>query len=167
MLNTSKGYQHGKTHQLFRGCTDAGVDIVGIQKHRLITTNPTEELWSGDKNWVLIYSTASPERQDGIGILMSRQIKCLQSVKSVSSKNATATFHGKPKLTVTSVYAPTEGAALDDKNEFYNCLTDHLKQVKTHNIHLVVGNVNARIGSDCHLTHPEVVGRNCFYNVMK
>ena len=38
----------------------------------------------------------------------------------------TATFHDNPKLTVTSVYAPTDGAALDDKNEFYNCLTDHL-----------------------------------------
>ena len=41
-------FQHGKTHQLFMGCADAGVDIIGIQEHRLITPNPTEELWSDD-----------------------------------------------------------------------------------------------------------------------
>ena len=32
------------------GCTDAGVDIVGVQEHRLITPNLTEELWSDDRN---------------------------------------------------------------------------------------------------------------------
>ena len=120
---------------------------------------------AGDKNWVLImliYSTASSERQGDVGILMSRQIfKCLQGVKSVSDRIIIATFHGNHKLTVTSVYAPTEGVALDDKNEFYNCLTDHLEQIKTHNIHLLVEDFNARIGSDCHLTHPEVIGCHC------
>ena len=57
------------------GCTDAGTDIVGIQKHHLITTNQTEELWSDDKNWVFVYSTVSDLRQGGVGILyMSRQV---------------------------------------------------------------------------------------------
>ena len=35
------------------GCSDVGIDIIGIQEHRLITKEPTEELWSDDKNWVL------------------------------------------------------------------------------------------------------------------
>ena len=35
-------FQQGKTHQLFMGCADAGIDIIGIQEHRLITPNPTE-----------------------------------------------------------------------------------------------------------------------------
>ena len=158
-------YQHGKTHQLFMGLNDAGVDIVGIQEHRLITTNPTEELWSDDKNWVIIYSSASDQRQGGVGILISRQIyKCLQSVKSISNRIITATFHGNPMLTVTSIYAPTECASPDDKSEFYNSLEDHLEQVKTHNIHLLVGDFNARVGSDSHLTHPEVIGRHCYYD---
>ena len=157
-------HQHGKTHQLFAGCTDAGVDIIGIQEHRLITTNPTDELWSDDRNWVLTYSTATNERQGGVGILMTKQIhKCLQSVETISNRIITATFHGNPKVTVTAVYAPTESATVGDKTEFYNNLEDHLEQVKTHNIHLVVGDFNARIGSDSHHTHPEVIGRHCFY----
>ena len=79
--------------------------------------------------------------------------KCLQSVKSISNRIITATFYGNPKLTVTSIYASTECAPPDDKNEFYNNLEDHLEQVKTHNIHLVVGDFNARVGRDSHLAH--------------
>ena len=53
----------------------------------------------------------------GAGILMSRQIyKCLQSVNLFLSRSSLPPAHGNPKLTVTSVYAPTEGAALDNKN---------------------------------------------------
>ena len=52
-------HQKGKSHQLFMCCNYAGVDIVGIQEHRLITSSPTEELWSDDKNGPL--STARPQ----------------------------------------------------------------------------------------------------------
>ena len=30
-------HQQGKTHQLFMCCSDVGIDIIGIQEHRLIT----------------------------------------------------------------------------------------------------------------------------------
>ena len=60
-------------------------------------------------------------------------------MKSISDRIITATFHSNPKVTVTSVYAPTECTSTDDKGEFYENLEDHLEQVKVHNIHLVVG----------------------------
>ena len=75
-------HQQGNTHQLFMGCSDVGIDIIGIQEHRLITKKPTEELWSDDKNWVLVYSSATDQRQGGVGLLMSKYIyKCLQRPK--------------------------------------------------------------------------------------
>ena len=82
--------------------------------------------------------------------------------KSISNRIITTTFFGNPKLTVISIYAPTECAPPDDKNEFYNNLEDHLQQDKTHNINLVVGDFNTGVGSDSHLTHPEVIARLCF-----
>ena len=64
------------------GCPDAGVNIVGVQEHRLITPNPAEELWSDDRNWVLVYASPTNLRQGGLGILMSKSIyKCLQRVE--------------------------------------------------------------------------------------
>ncbi|XP_072017149.1 uncharacterized protein [Amphiura filiformis] len=90
-------HQQGKTHQLFTGCSDAGVDIVGVQEHRLITSSPTDEL-------------------------------------------------------------------CNLRRSFYNPLEDHLEKVKRHNIHLVIGDFNARIGQDSHVSHPAVVGPHCFYD---
>ena len=103
-------------------------------------------------------------RQGGVGLLMSKHIyKCLQSVTPVTKRIISTTFHGNPQLTVTSVYAPTECPLPDDKDDFYNDLNNHLEQMKPHNIHLVVGDFNARVGLDSHSIHPEVIGRHCFY----
>ncbi len=148
-------YQQGKTHQLFVGCSDAGVDIVGVQEHRLITPFPTDELWSDDKNWVVIYSSATDRRHGGVGLVMSKYIhRCLQSVQSISQKILTAIFHG----TVTVIYAPTESATSEVKDDFYDSLEEHLEKVKRHNIHLIVGDFNARIGRDSHTSNPAVIG---------
>ena len=158
-------YQGGKPHQLFMGCTDAGVDIVGIQEHRLISSSPTEELWSDDRNWVLIYSSATDQRHGGVGLVISKQIyKCLQSVNSVSQRILSATFHGNPQLTVTVIYAPTESSSTADKDDFYSSLKDHLEKVKKHDKHLVIGDFNSRIGKDSHISHPTVIGPHCFYD---
>jgi exonuclease III len=158
-------FQQGKAQQLFLGCEDAGVDIVGIQEHRLFTSQPTDELWSEDRKWVMIFSSAQRNRQGGVGILMSKfRHNCLQTVTSINKRIIAATFHGNPKLTVTSIYAPTESASPVDKDDFYSNLEKHLEQVKPHNIHLVVGDFNARIGLDSHSSRPSVVGRHCFYD---
>ncbi|XP_072041209.1 craniofacial development protein 2-like [Amphiura filiformis] len=163
--NVRKLHQQGNTHQLFTDCSDAGVDIVDVQEHRLITSSLTDELWSDDKNWVLIYSSATDQRQGGVGLLMSRHIhRCLQSVQTIKQRILTASFNGNPQLTVTIIYAPTESATSGEKDSFYNLLEDHLEKVKRHNIHLVIGDFNARIGQDSHVSHPAVVGPHCFYD---
>ena len=145
-------YQPGKSHQFFTGCNDVGLDIVGIQEHRLITSSPTDELWSDDKSWVAIYSSATSQRLGGVGLAIPKHIhRCLQSVQSVSQRILTATFHGNPRLTVTVVYAPTESATDSEKDDFYDSLKKHLESIKRHDIHLVIGDFNARIGKDSHL----------------
>ena len=56
--------QQGNTHQLSIGCSYVGSDITDIQERHLIAKEPTEELWSDDKNWVLGYSSATDQRQE-------------------------------------------------------------------------------------------------------
>ena len=80
------------------GCSDVGIDIIGIQEHRLITKEPTEELWSDDKNWVLVYSSATDQRQGGVGLLMSKHIYKCQSVTPVTKRIISGTFHGSKQL---------------------------------------------------------------------
>ena len=75
----------------------------------------------------------------------------------------TATFYGNPQLTDTVVYSPTETAPTHEKDEFYQALACHLERVKRHNVHLVHGDFNVRIGLDSHAAHPTVVGKHSFY----
>ena len=157
-------HQQGKLHQFFSGCSDANLDIVGIQEHRLITSSPTDELWSDDKNWVVIYSSSTDRRTGGVGLAMTKHIyRCLQNVQSVNKRILSISFHGNPRLTVSIVYAPTESASDMEKDEFYNSLKEHLETVKRHDIHLLIGDFNARIGKDSHLNNPIVVGPHCYH----
>ena len=158
-------FQTGKLHQLFTGCADAGIDMIGIQEHRLFTTNPTEELWSEDRNWVFIYGSAANRRVGGVGFVISKPIyRCIQKVEVISERILHATFHGNPRLSVTVVYAPTECGQSTAKDNFYASLAEHLEQLKRRDINLVVGDFNARIGTDSHHTHHEVVGRYCYHD---
>ena len=137
------------------GCVDAGIHMIGIQEHRLFTTNPTEELWSEDRNWVFIYGSATNLRVGGVGFVISKPIyRCIQKVEVISEGDS---FHGNPRLSVTVMYAPTECGPSTAKDDFYASLAEHLEQLKRHDINLVVGDFNARIGTDSHHTHPEVV----------
>ena len=82
-------------------------------------------MWSDDKNWVLIYSSATDQRQGGVGLVISRHVyKCIQSINPVNQRIISITLHGNPQLTVTVVYAPTEASSVADKDEFYSSLKD-------------------------------------------
>lgn len=125
--NVGTLFQQGKIHQLFVGCADTGVDIIGLREHRSITNNPTEELWSDDKNWVIVYSFTTQGRQGGVGLPMSRHnYRCLQRVDAITERITSATFHGNPKLSITVVYAPTDCSSSSVQGDFYNSLKDHL-----------------------------------------
>ena len=163
--NVRTVYQQGKLHQLFMGCTDAGIDIAGIQEHRLITPSATDEVWSDDRNWVLVFSSATKQRHGGVGLAMSKHIhRCLRNVEAVSERILFVTFHGNPQLSITVVHAPTECSTSTEKDEFYSSLSDHIDHVKRHNIHLILGDFNARIGLDSHLSHPWVIGSHCYHD---
>lgn len=146
--NVQTLYQPGKFHQLCSGSTDAGVNIVAVQEHRLLSTNPLTEKWSDDKNWLFIHNSASRNRQGGVGLLVAKQfVKCIVSTKCVSDRIISVSFNGNPRLVVTVAHAPTEMANDEDKDQFYESLEDYTRnQIKRHDLHLVLGNLNARLG---------------------
>ena len=122
------------------GCADAGIDMIGIQ-----------ELWSEDRNWVFIYGSATNLRVGDVGFVISKPIyRCIQKVEVISERILHATFHGNPRLSVTVMYAPTECGPSTAKDDFYASLAEHLEQLKRHDINLVVGDFNARKGTDSH-----------------
>ncbi|XP_028518192.1 uncharacterized protein LOC110249715 [Exaiptasia diaphana] len=160
-------HQTGKFHQLCSGCIDAGVDIVAVQEHRLLSTNPINEKWSDDKNWMFIHNSASQSRQGGVGLLVSRHlVKCIVSTKCISDRIIAVSFNGNPRLVVTVAYAPTEMADEEDKDMFYDTLKDYTSnQIKRHDFHLVLGDLNARFGRDTLEEAPRIVGSNLLHDI--
>lgn len=122
------------------GFAHTGIDIIGLQEHRLIITNPTEELSSDDRNWVVVYGSATQGRQGGVRLVMSEHIyRCLQRVEDITERIIFTTFHGNPELSITVVYPPTRFSSSSVQMDFYTFLKDHLDQTKKQSLELTPG----------------------------
>ena len=67
-----------------------------------------------------------------------------------------AYLEGNPTLSIVVAYAPTEGADLEDKSEFWKF---------THNCTVLIADFNARIGQDSHTTKPRVIDKNTYHDL--
>ena len=70
-------------------------------------------------------------------------------------------FAGNPKSTVMAIYSPTNCAPENEVKEFYNILGDAIQRKPAHNFLIVLGNFNARLGSEDALhTYHSLTNRN-------
>ena len=67
-------------------------------------------------------------------------------------------------VTIIAAYAPTEVATTERKEEFYSDLLKSIESEPPHNIIIVLGDFNARIGDDSHKTNPQTIGKNNFHD---
>jgi len=71
------------------------------------------------------------------------------------------TIDCNPKITIICTYAPTQNASENNKDLFYNNLSDCVRDIPLHNFIVIMGDFNARIGSsDSHL---KVVGKHAYH----
>ena len=83
----------------------------------------------------------------GVGILMGTNAsKLIVETRVVSNRILAVTFAGNPKLTLVTVYSPTEDADFDEVEQFHNELREYLHEVPAHNLLIVCGDFNARLG---------------------
>ena len=67
-------------------------------------------------------------------------------------------------MTVVNFYAPTNEKSVDNdkaKDTFYKDLYNLLSNIPPHNVLIVLGDFNARIGKDSHQSYPTVTGPFC------
>ena len=90
---------NSKLHQLIKGCSKHGIELVAIQEHRWRTPDPVDthtEIVGGSK-WRFDYCSASPQGKGGVGLLMTQQIaENLISTERISDNIMKATFSGNP-----------------------------------------------------------------------
>ena len=132
-----------------------GIDVTCILEHKIYHPGENMKYKNMDNEWTLVISSAEKACNNatirGTGMFLSPiAYRSLLNVKSVSSRIMIATFNGNPKVTAVSCYSPTNYSEEEEIQEFYDQLTELIKQVLKHNVLLIGGDISAKIGTeDC------------------
>lgn len=142
-------YQSGKLEQACRILENYDLAFLGMSEVRwnqtghMKTTDGHQFLWSGMPN-------EHDSHQYGVGILIHKQfLDMLIDYKFVNERIMTMRLKGKcANINVVQCYAPTEEAKDDQKDKFYDTLNQTLKNVPRKDFKIVMGDFNAKVGSD-------------------
>lgn len=111
----------------------------------------------------IIYSGRDDDnhQRQGVGILMyKRAARALIDWTPVSERVIQARYHSQHiKLTVVHIYAPTEDAEDQVKKLFYRRLQDILDSRNTHDMLIITGDMNAKVGDE-NEGYKRVMGRH-------
>ena len=145
--------------QLSQCISQYRLDLLGITEIHIPGTG-TEIMDNGS---LLIYSgRADGIRRQAVGISLSKRIKnSLISYMPILERMLTARLHSKHlNISVIVVYAPTEVASKNDKNEFYQQLSSIFDELPRHNLKLLLGDLNAQVTLDGSLMSGVVGGQS-------
>ena len=85
----------------------------------------------------------------GIGVLLSASDKkALLSIRYITSRTLQVIFSRNPKTSIIVTYAPTNVSDKQEVKKYYHQLAAATKPVPAHNVLIVAGDFNARIGLD-------------------
>ena len=155
--NVRTMFSVGKTAQITAEMTRYGIGILGISECR----------WSGfgrlkaRTGETIIYSGRDDDvHQSGVAIIISKKVaQCLDSWRPISDRIIEARFFSRfIKTTVIQVYAPTNETDDEVKDDFYEQLQKIVDEVPRHDMLLVIGDWNAKVGEQ-QLGEEGIVGR--------
>ena len=129
------------------------IDIIGIQEHRIHHADTDIKFHQLTNSWQLITTSATQNTigatVGGVAILLSPYAgRSLINVETISPRLMICHFQGNPATTVLCCYSPTNYAKEEDITSFYNDLREAVKTIPRHNIQIILGDMNARIGTD-------------------
>ena len=147
----------GKTRQLTHALEPYRWDIIGLSEVRWkgigeARLDEGHKIWfSGDENY----------HQHGVAIMVRKElVSSVISCTPVSSRIISIRTSAKPhNLTIIQVYAPTTDHADEEVEEFYEQLENTIAKVPKKDITLVVGDWNAKVGTDSYKDWSGTVGR--------
>ena len=133
-----------------------GIEVVEISETRWKGMG-SATLQSGVK---VVYVGDEEVRQGGVAIMISaRANRALMELTPISKRIIKARFYSKyKKLSVIQTYAPTNDAVDEEKDGFYNQLRGTISSCNRHDMIVLMGDVNAKIGSN-NANREEVMGK--------
>ena len=141
-------FEASKQAQIIREMDRYNISILGVAEAR----------WTGqglkntESGHTIIFSGCKDHHIHGVAMVMNRKAsKALIEWTPISERIIRARFDSKYcKTTIIQVYAPTNDKEDDIKEEFYNLLNREIKKTPRHDMLLVIGDFNAKVGQDRH-----------------
>ncbi len=135
-----------KVNQILKEMKEYNIDILGLSECRK-TGSGKERLEDGS---TLIHSGHENHAIRGVGLILSKRYsKCLLEWKPVNDRILTVRLNSKyAKLSIIQCYAPTNQAEEEDKDNFYDALQREVDAIPKHDVLMVNGDFNAKVGSD-------------------
>ena len=135
-------YQIGKTANVTREFRKYNLDLFGLSEVRWTGFGELKTA-TGES---ILYSGAEEEHHRGVGPILKREVTLLKW-NPVNERIMSARFNSRfAKLTIIQVYAPTNGAEDESKEEFYEQLQREVEETPRHDALIVMGDLNAKIG---------------------
>ena len=151
-------YAQGRTSQAAKAMREDKLQIVGISESR----------WCGSGKFILstgetlLYSGRDEEvHQHGVAIMLSKDAaEALTDWAPVDERMIRARFHSRHvKLTLIHVYAPTNDTDEEANDHFYEKLQAIVDKTPKHDLLVITGDLNAKVGSDVE-GYERVVGKH-------
>ena len=103
-----------------------------------------------DKGNVVLYSGGEERHERGVALIIKRKWRSsILDWSAVSERLMYARFDSKYiNMTVIVAYAPTEQDSEETKEEFYEELEGMFQKCKKHDLKLIIGDMNAKVGSE-------------------
>ena len=143
--NVRTMFQTGKTAQVEREMLLYRIHILGI----------SECGWTGNGyvttslgNTIVYLGRNDNDHREGVAIMMSKEAKkSMIEWTPISERRMVARFKSRyTKLSVIQCYTPTNDVEEETKDTFYQQLQKALDNVPSHDVLLVIGDLNAKVG---------------------
>ena len=136
------------------------IDILGISECRW-TGQGKVKLSTGEN--VIFSGREDNLHRHGVAIMMSKKAEqTLLEWKPINERIICARFYSKfLKISIIQVYAPTNEANDEDKEHFYEQLQAVVDGVPKHDILIVMGDLNAKVG-DKNEGYENIIGKHGF-----
>ena len=137
-------YQIGKTANVTREFRSYNLNILGLSEVR----------WTGfgemKTSESILYSGAEEKHHRGVGLILKREVgRTLLRWNPVNERIMTKRFNSRFENSPSSkVYAPTNDAEDESKEEIYEQLQREVEVALRHDVLIVMGDLNAKSGED-------------------
>lgn len=143
-------FHAGIIHSAIQEKTRLEIDAMGISKMRF----PGTEQCSSGEHRVYHSGRENGQRVYGVRILLTPELqKCIMNLTIVSKRILTIQLNSTSvKLNIIQVYALTADSSKEKLKQYYESIIDTIEQFNKHDITVIMGDLNAKIGKRKELT---------------